>query len=810
MGEPTLGASIKLRDLFSEGLKEFRQKSEKTQDIVQKGFERLETRIRSVEESLQDAKTKGGGFFSSMLAGASKVANIFTAVSTGIMAIGKVFKTVWNIASTVLTGLFRLFTQLGRAAARFTRAVIRDFREIAQGLDKIAKTSQRIGTGVQALRELHFAAKLSGVDVRTLNMALQRMTRRIGEIARMNRGELIPALESLNISVEEFIGKRPEEQFEIVADVLAGTADSAERLALGFKFFDAEGTAALQMIGGGAEGLRAMRSEFRELAGTLDDLDFKNIQDMNDAFTRLGAVWRGIKEQILVDFAPIITGIVGKLKDLFGWVRDVAKKLRSALGPAMKDLGEKIQNAITDVTEWARSIEDDLMVTLLALPKILSIAGRAISENFGKIFGKIFENVFRLFYAAGATAIDMFVTGMHAGLKVGGNRIARLWGNIVQDALAAVGLISESKAERRAHIDNILPAVGLDTELFREGAERALERATSVLNEALKDFRGSMELRVSQEPLIIPVPFLMSPLAIPLPPATFDELAQKAREEIRKALEDATHNLGTMTITAKREDGDEDKKRGTGTSYWDGIKEGIKEAAKALSAFNRGVQALGSMVGIVGGTLEEHLFSMAENGFKRMKDAMNAFFADLFRQLGRLAINQALQSLFGAFFNAVTPGAGGKDKKGGGTPVPTLPEFPERYADRAEGGVDKGKMGRPVRKKSMAEGGVVGPRDPHIVEFGEGDEEEAFVPLRRHKIPVEVRFSGRRRQQTTTLVDRRTINIDFSGTINAQGDKDVEAAGKNIVQMVKATVHEVLAESGNAHRTIRRIATGAM
>ena len=50
--------------------------------------------------------------------------------------------------------------------------------------DAIGKTADKIGVGVEALQELRFAAKASGVEQQTLDMALQRFTRRAAEAAQ--------------------------------------------------------------------------------------------------------------------------------------------------------------------------------------------------------------------------------------------------------------------------------------------------------------------------------------------------------------------------------------------------------------------------------------------------------------------------------------------------------------------------------------------------------------------------------------------------------------------------------------------------
>jgi hypothetical protein len=48
-------------------------------------------------------------------------------------------------------------------------------RSIPAG-DAVGKTAEKIGVGVEAFQELRFAAKASGVEQQTLDMALQRFT----------------------------------------------------------------------------------------------------------------------------------------------------------------------------------------------------------------------------------------------------------------------------------------------------------------------------------------------------------------------------------------------------------------------------------------------------------------------------------------------------------------------------------------------------------------------------------------------------------------------------------------------------------
>ena len=67
-------------------------------------------------------------------------------------------------------------TTVGGLAALVDRSI--------SAANAIGKTADTIGVGVEALQELRFAAKASGVEQQTLDIALQRFTRRAGEAAQ--------------------------------------------------------------------------------------------------------------------------------------------------------------------------------------------------------------------------------------------------------------------------------------------------------------------------------------------------------------------------------------------------------------------------------------------------------------------------------------------------------------------------------------------------------------------------------------------------------------------------------------------------
>jgi hypothetical protein len=90
-------------------------------------------------------------------------------------------KGVGRQAEFLRTGMRTLGVAIAGVATVGGLAALTD-RTISAA-DAIGKTADKIGVGVEALQGLRFAAKASGVEQQTLDMALQRFTRRAAEAA---------------------------------------------------------------------------------------------------------------------------------------------------------------------------------------------------------------------------------------------------------------------------------------------------------------------------------------------------------------------------------------------------------------------------------------------------------------------------------------------------------------------------------------------------------------------------------------------------------------------------------------------------
>ncbi len=218
-------------------------------------------------------------------------------------------------AKTLRVGMSTLGGALAGIAAVGGLATLID-RSISAA-DAVAKTADKIGVGVEALQELRYAAQLAGVEQRTMDMALQRFTRRVAEAAK-GTGEAKQALSQMGIALKDQHGniRRSEDLLNDVAEAFKRTTDPAERLRLAFKLFDSEGVAMVNMLVGGAEALEATRRHAQDLGIVLEEDLVRNAEKARDQLDTLGKVVSANLTRAMLDLAPAIADASSGLSDL--------------------------------------------------------------------------------------------------------------------------------------------------------------------------------------------------------------------------------------------------------------------------------------------------------------------------------------------------------------------------------------------------------------------------------------------------------------------------------------------------------------
>ena len=218
--------------------------------------------------------------------------------------------------------------------------------------DELAKTADKLGVTTTALAGLRHAAELTGVSTGTMDMALQRFTRRAAE-ASQGTGEAKGALQELGINADDLVKLPLDQQMSVVADSMAGVEKQSDKVRLAMKLFDSEGVALVNTLGGGSEALEKMTSEAEQLGITLSRTDTAQMEAANDALTRLKAVFTGLTNQLSLAFAPIITFVADGLR-------------QAALdSTAFGNIGQKVAGALVKAFGFVRNIVHGLQIVFL-------------------------------------------------------------------------------------------------------------------------------------------------------------------------------------------------------------------------------------------------------------------------------------------------------------------------------------------------------------------------------------------------------------------------------------------------------------
>ena len=179
-------------------------------------------------------------------------------------------------------------------------------------IDSLAKTADKLGATTEALAGLRHAAELTGVKTGTLDMAIQRMTRRLSEAAK-GTGEAQGAIKELGLSSQELAKLKPEQQFAAIAAKMGEVTSQADKVRLSFKLFDSEGVALVNTLALGEDGLAAAAKEAEVLGLALSRVDAAKVEAANDAITRMSAGASGFGKTLTVALAPFIGAVADEL-----------------------------------------------------------------------------------------------------------------------------------------------------------------------------------------------------------------------------------------------------------------------------------------------------------------------------------------------------------------------------------------------------------------------------------------------------------------------------------------------------------------
>jgi hypothetical protein len=260
-----------------------------------------------------------------------------------------------------------------------------------QSIDTLGKTAQKLGVTSQALQKLRYASNLAGVETRTVDMAVQRFTRRLSEAAN-NTGEAKDALKELGLNAKELAKQPLDKQMLKLADAFDQVQSSGDKVRLAFKLFDSEGVAFVNTLEGGSAALRQMFQDAEGLGFILSSSAVKGVEEANDAMMKLGTMFGGVRDQLVAALAPALRVIVDLMRNKLVKAIETAggiKKFAKELAIGVINLVESIAKAIYRFGERSQRV---IFGMVDAAAVLSSVFARDFADSIAK-FSKQFDRL---------------------------------------------------------------------------------------------------------------------------------------------------------------------------------------------------------------------------------------------------------------------------------------------------------------------------------------------------------------------------------------------------------------------------------
>ena len=193
--------------------------------------------------------------------------------------------------------------------------------------DRLAKTADKLGLTTEALAGLRHAAELTGVASNTMDMALQRMVRRVAEAAA-GTGEARAAIAELGLDAKALAAIPVDQQFAAIAQRMQLVENQADRVRLAFKLFDSEGVAVVNTLRLGSEGLKQAAADADRLGVAISRVDAAQIEAAVDAGHRMQQAMQGLANTLTVSVAPVISDVAEATSE---WVAANNEFIKSGL-----------------------------------------------------------------------------------------------------------------------------------------------------------------------------------------------------------------------------------------------------------------------------------------------------------------------------------------------------------------------------------------------------------------------------------------------------------------------------------------------
>lgn len=361
-----------------------------------------DTLSKETEKAGKSAKKAGDGF----------------TVFKGILA---------NLASSAIKGVTGAITN---GVSNIGKGLSSIVRETITAGDSIAKSAEKAGfTSKTAFQEWQYVLGQTGADITAVNKGM------IAISTASDKGK--KAIDALGVSFKDTNGnaRTNEDIFADVISKLSQMTDETEKSRIAQSIFGKNFGELRPLLNSGADSVDELRKRAHELGVVMDDETLKSAENAADSFDDFNASIKGIKQNVVGQFLPAISGVVGGLTSIFSGsdvdgglkqiesnVGTIAQKLIAGAPTFAKAAGVILQSILTAISGSMPQISATLgelinagvpVLTQLLISAVPAIAGAVgvLLSNLGQQLPELIKTLFDTF----GTIINDLVAWLNTG-----------------------------------------------------------------------------------------------------------------------------------------------------------------------------------------------------------------------------------------------------------------------------------------------------------------------------------------------------------------------------------------------------------
>ena len=219
--------------------------------------------------------------------------------------------------------------------------------------------------------------KISGTEMSSMTTGLKTLTNKLDD-AKNGSDSAQEMFSKLGLSMEDLSSMSREDVFSAVITGFQGMEDSAERAALANDLFGKSGQELAPLFNTTAEETARLKDEVNNLGGVMTDEAVKASAAFQDQLTALQTSFSGISRNLIADFLPSLTQVMGGLTEIFSGNGESGIAM---INEGINSIVEGVTEKLPQITETGMKILESLTSAIIEnLPKVMSAGMQIISE----------------------------------------------------------------------------------------------------------------------------------------------------------------------------------------------------------------------------------------------------------------------------------------------------------------------------------------------------------------------------------------------------------------------------------------------